>query len=66
LIMVVCYFEKWSVMEYKVHLFSFSELFEKLVNLSLSKIVTNILYYIINMINDNSIPLTFMPSQLTR
>ena len=50
LIMVVCYFEKWSVMEYKVHLFSFSELFEKLVNLSLNKIVTNILYYIINII----------------
>jgi hypothetical protein len=34
--------------EYKVHLFSFSEWFEKLVNLTLIKFVTNILYYIFN------------------
>ena len=40
----------FSVTTYKVHLFSFSELFEKLVNLSLNISVTNILYYIINII----------------
>ena len=34
--------------EYKVHLFSFSELFETILNLSLNIIVTNILYYVIN------------------